>query len=131
MHPGGFLAVERDVIAGGFVRDRGPRLALETRAQAGGALRAAGNVVADMHHAPRPRRRREHRVERRDAPRLGRRHAEPRANVLKSTFGDESDAGLQRLKRREQQVPPLTRGAAAELGGVRVARASPIAAIPG
>ena len=81
-----------------------PERPLEVGAELLGAREPARDVVADMGDGRRPRLRREHGVERRDAVGLGGRHGEPPADVVQARLGDLADPVLERVKRREEQV---------------------------
>ena len=94
---------------------------LELTAQRLGALAAAGDVVADVQHAPGTRHGGEQRVEGGDAVGVGRRHHEPLADVVERAFADPADARLDRLQRRQQQVT-LRPGLVPSLGRIGVAR---------
>ena len=80
-------------------------------------------------HARRARRRRQQRVERRNAPRVRRRNVQTRAHVVEARLADPADARLQRLQRRQEQVPLLARLAPAGRG-MRVASISARSAVP-
>ena len=65
----------------------------------------ARNVVADVHDAGRPRLEREHRVKRRDAVRLSRRHLQLGADVIERALADKPRARLGGMQRRQQKIP--------------------------
>ena len=129
MHPRRRVAIERDVVAARCARDRVAARLLNRRGQLAPAAVATGDVVTDMQHAPRTGGSRQQPIERCDAPRIRRRHAEPFADVDESAFADPPDARLQRLQRREQPVPLLA-DCASTVRDVRVAQAPALATVP-
>ena len=133
-HPDGGVVGGRDRVSRSGSRASAPDRTVRLRASAISCVRAARlarDVVADVHDARRPRRGREQRVERGDAPRVGGRHVQAIADVAEAAFADPADARLQRLQRGQQQVAHRARVASADRRDVRVARAAARAAIPG
>ncbi len=102
---------------------------LELRDQVVGADALAGQVLADVDHARRPRVDGEHRVEGRHAVGVGGRHGEPRADVVERARADPADALLHGPQRRQQLVAAAARRVAAARRGAVVERA-PDAARP-
>ena len=79
---------------------------LELGDQLVGAVAAAGDVLADVDDPRGPGLDGEHRVERRDAVRVGRRQRQPAAELVEAAGADPADPLLQRPERRQQQMPP-------------------------
>jgi hypothetical protein len=82
---------------------------LQPVGQRGAAAHAAREVVADVQHRARLLVDAEHRVERRDPVRLRGRHLQPLADVVHAALADPPGGALQRVQRRQQQRPVLTR----------------------
>ena len=93
------------------------------------AEQPAREVVADVGDDRRPRRRRQQRVERGDAVRLGRRHGEPLRDVVERAATDPALARRRGLERREQQVASRPRVVPA-VGDVALGRDVASAAVP-
>ena len=114
-------------MAGRLARGSEPRLQLiadPLRAQ-----QAAGDVVAHVGDDRGARRRRQQRVERGDAVRLGGRHGEPLRDVVEGAPADPADARRRGLERREQQVAAGP-GLVAAPGDLAVGRDVAVAAVP-
>ena len=101
----------RVLVAGRRARRSEPRL--ELIADPLRAQQPAREVVADVGDDRRARRRRQQRVERRDAVRLRGRDGEPLADVVQGAAADPADARGHGLERRQQQVAPCPRVVAA------------------
>jgi hypothetical protein len=121
--------MDLDVIAARPMCVRRADISLELLAQRGRPDRATGHIVAHMKHTRRTRRGREQRIEGRDAPRVGRRHAEAETHVLEARLADPADALLERAERGEQQVALLARHPSAD-GDMRIALVAALSAIP-
>ena len=101
-------------------RPDGPRQVRADRLRAG---QPAGDVVADVGDDRRPRRRREQRVERGHAVRLGRGDGQPPADVVERRLADPADPRLDGVEGRQQLGAPGARRVPAARG-VPVDRAS-------
>ncbi len=127
---------DRARVADGHVR-AGRRVAVR---RAGRSLERGGNlvrtaalardVIADVHDAPGPRRRRQQRVERGDAPCIGGGHVQTIADVAQPPLADPAHTRLERLEGGQQQVAHRAGVAATHGRHVRVARIATRTAVP-
>ena len=102
---------------------------LELRDQLVGAVAAAGDVLADVDDARRPRLDGEHRVERGDAVGVGRRDRQAAAELVEPAGADPADPLLQRPERGQQQVASRA-GIVPRAGGVALGPEQALAAVP-
>ena len=106
-----------------------PGVRLQLLAEGEPADASAGEVVADVHDVRGSLLHAEHRVEGRDAVRLGRRHREPLTDVVETPAADPPDTRLEGVQRREQQVS-LFAGIPAATHDAEIRRAPNLATHP-
>ena len=107
----------------------GAELALELGTEPLRSLHPAGDVVADVNHCRGSGLQGEQGVEAGHAEGFRRRHVEASADVSECARRDPSHAGLDRVKRREQQVAPQA-GLVAAAGYVAFQLRSALTALP-
>src|SRR6185437_16281096 len=128
-HPDGVARPNLHVVAFRTMAMRWSNGPLELVDEIRGSPGATGNVVTHVQHSRRTRRGRQQRVERRDAPRFGRRQVEPCADVLEPRLADPPDARLQCFQGRQQEMPALASFTSA-MCNVRVVEAPTFSTIP-
>ena len=93
----------------GLRRARRTEPGLQLFAYAIGAAGQAGDVVAHMDDARRPRLEREQGVEAGHTVGLGGRHAQSAADLVERRLADPADPRLDGVERRQQEVAPIAR----------------------